>query len=312
MIPKPGLQVSEYWDTISTFFKTLPQKVRKGTSSTLRDLEQDFQQAYKDSTITMYLDDYVRRAAMITTFCTVSAVTITFLSFVFLLSGNPWWTYPRIALFTCATGIIILALSVFFSVYYPYYKRGEAKGRLEDGLIYFLSYMAVLSASGMSIERILERITEVEDNPPLIHLSKKFLMNIRLFGMDVRTALKDIAEMSPSKVLAKQLEAIRTAIATSGDLKVLLVYEMDRQLQVKREKLKAKLNTLVYVGEIYVAMMVITPTLFILVIAILSVLGGQGIGGSAILQLNLLVFVGIPILGGIFLVLLDQTMGREE
>jgi flagellar protein FlaJ len=171
--------------------------------------------------------------------------------------------------------------------------------------------MAVLSASGMPIERILERITEVEDNPPLIHLSKKFLMNVKLFGMNVRTALKDIADMSPSHTFAKQLEAIRTVISTSGDLKTLLTYEVDRQLQVKRESLKSKLNSLVYIGEIYVAMMVITPILFVLLIAILSILGG-GLGGSAIVQLDLLVFVGIPILSAVFLVLLDQTMGTEE
>ncbi len=138
------------------------------------------------------------------------------------------------------------------------------------------------------------------------------MMNVKLFGMNVRTALKDIAEMSPSKVLTKQLESISTAIATSGDLKNLLVYEVDRQLQVKREKLKAKVNTLVYIGELYVALMVVTPTLFILVIAILSVMGGMALGGNPVMQLNLIVFFGIPVLGAIFTILLDQTMGRDE
>ncbi len=171
--------------------------------------------------------------------------------------------------------------------------------------------MAVLSASGMSVERILDRMSEVENNPPLVHLAKKFLMNVKLFGMDVRTALKDIEDMSPSQTLAKEIEGIRTAIATSGDLKNLLMYEVDRQLNEKREKLKAKMNTLVYIGEIYVAMMVITPTIFILVISILTVMGrSQGTG--AVTQLNVIVFIGLPILGAIFTVLLDQTLGREE
>jgi archaellum biogenesis protein FlaJ (TadC family) len=130
--------------------------------------------------------------------------------------------------------------------------------------------------------------------------------------MDVRTALKDIANISPSKILGKQIESIRTTIATSGDLKTLIEYEVSRQLQAKREKLKSKLNTLVYIGELYVALMVITPTIFILIIAILSVLGGHSLGGSAVLQLNLIVFVGVPIMAGVFTVILDQTLGREE
>jgi flagellar protein FlaJ len=222
------------------------------------------------------------------------------------------WTLGNALLGAFANGLIFGSITGAVQIYYPYYRINESKTRLEDGLIYFLSYMTVLSASGMPIERILERITDVEDNPPLVHLTKKFIMNIKLFGMDVRTALKDIASMSPSKTFTKQIDAIRTTIATSGDLKTLLQYEVDRQLQVKREKLKAKINALVYIGEIYVALMVVTPTLFILIISILSILGASALGGSAVTQLSLIVFLGIPILGGIFIVLLDQTMGREE
>lgn len=217
-----------------------------------------------------------------------------------------------IVLLPIATGLIISSIAGFAMISYPYYKRGEAKGRLEDGLVYFLSYMTVLSASGMSIERILDRISDVEDNPPLVNICKKFLMDVRLYGMDVRTALKDIAIISPSKILAKEIEGIRTTIATSGDLKTLLLYEVARQMQAKKEKLKSKLNTLVYIGELYVALMVITPTIFILIIAILSVLNGSTLGGSAVLQLNLIVFIGVPIMAAIFTVILDQTLGREE
>ena len=260
------------------------------------------------SGINTYLDDYIQRAKVITAISVVAFLTISYLIFNFFLKLTPL----RLFLDVFATILIGSSITGFLLIYYPYYKRGEAKNRLEDGLIYFLSYMAVLSASGMSIERILDRITEVEDNPPLIHLAKKFMINVRLFGMDVRTALKDVAEMSPSKILAKQIEGIRTVIATSGDLKNLLVFEVERQVQSKKEKLKAKLNTLVYIGEIYVAMMVIMPTVFILIISILSILGANTLGGSAVVQMNLIVFIGIPILGAVFTILLDQTLGREE
>jgi hypothetical protein len=58
--------------------------------------------------------------------------------------------------------------------------------------------------------------------------------------------------------------------------------------------------------------MVVTPTLFIIIISTLSILGANALGGSAVTQLNLIVFIVIPILAGVFIVLLDQTMGREE
>ena len=299
MTQKNPLQRGEILQTIVNFFKNLP----KLSDSYWRD----FQTNYMTSGITTYLDDYIIRVKQFTiiSFAAFFLVGALVYGFIFRMP------LTRFLLGSIATALIGAAVTGAAFIYYPYYRTHESKTRLEDGLIYFLSYMTVLAASGMPIERILERITEVEENPPLIHLSKKFLMNIRLFGMDVRTALKDIAAMSPSKTLIKQIESIRTTIATSGDLKTLLQYEVDRQLQVKREKLKAKINTLVYIGELYVALMVVTPTLFIIIISILSILGSN-VGGSAVTQLNLIVFIGIPILAGVFIVLLDQTMGREE
>jgi archaellum biogenesis protein FlaJ (TadC family) len=97
---------------------------------------------------------------------------------------------------------------------------------------------------------------------------------------------------------------------TSGDVKNLLLYEVDRQLQKKREVLKNSVNMLVYVGEIYVTMMVVTPVLFILMITILSIMGG--IGGGAVVQLNLIIFFGIPLMTAAFIIILDQVLVIEE
>jgi archaeal flagellar protein FlaJ len=268
-----------------------------------------FKTVYMSSGITTYYNTYLRRAQI----GIAAAFGITLIITLLILTLVLKWG------FSLALILDLLAISLLGSImtgavflYYPYYKRHENKSKIENGIIYFLSYMTALSASGMTIERILERITEVETNPPLILLAKKFSMDVKLFGMDIRSALKDIAEMSPSPVFAKQIEGIRNVLATSGDMKTLLAYEVHRQIQVKEEGLKAKVNTLVYIGELYVAIMVVTPILFIMIIAILSILGNSAMGGSPVLQMNLLVFLGIPILGFIFTIILDQTLGSEE
>lgn len=301
MTQRDPLRRDEIMNTISSYIDNLSHAGDR--------YRNDFKTVFLMSGLTTYIDDYLRQAAIITALSALSFGFISMLFFRFVLQ----WAFlsQRTVLLGFATALIGSAITGSAFIFYPYYRRYEDKNRLEEGLIYFLSTMAVLSASGMSIERIIARVAEVEDNPPLIHLAKKFLMDIRLFGMDVRTALRDIAEMSPSNVFYKQIESMRTALATSGDLKSLLLYEVDRQIQIKREKLKAKINTLVYVGELYVALMVLTPTIFIIIIAVMSVLGSS-VGGGSVIQLNVLVFLGLPIMGGVFMVLLDQTLGRED
>ena len=133
---------------------------------------------------------------------------------------------------------------------------------------------------------------------------------MNLLGLDILSALNEMADHSPSKSLAKQIASIRSTIMTSGDLKNLLLYEVDRQLQKKRETLKNSVNTLVYVGEIYVTMMVVTPVLFILMITILSIMGGMGTG--SVLQLNLIIFFGLPVMAAAFVIILDQVLVIEE
>lgn len=307
MTAKDDLSIGEFFAHIFFTIRDLPNIVRNSMKRNSEDYKNGFQMVYMSSGLSQYITDYIDQTIRLTIMSFVMFFSVSLILLVLIRAP-----ILNIILIPFATGLIISAITGFILISYPYYKRGEAKGKIEDGLIYFLSYMAVLSASGMSIERILEKISDVEDNQPLVNICKKFLMDVKLYGMDVRMALKDISVLSPSKILGKQLEGIRTTIATSGDLKTLLQYEVSRQLQAKKEKLKSKLNTLVYIGELYVALMVITPTIFILIIAILSVLGGNALGGSAVLQLNLIVFVGVPIMGAVFTVILDQTLGREE
>jgi flagellar protein FlaJ len=268
-----------------------------------------FKAVYMASCITTYIDNYLIRAARVTAGAFPVSLVFSLLIFGFALR---WGFTFTVILYAFIVALLTTTVTASCYIIYPFYRRHENKAKIDNGLIYFLSYMTALSASGMPIDKILDRITEVETNPPLLLLAKKFLMDVKLFGMDVRGALKDIALMSPSPALAKIIEGMRTVFVTSGDLKSLLIYEVARQIQVKQGELKAKVNTLVYIGELYVAIMVVTPILFIIIISILSILGTSALGGSPVTQMNLLVFIGIPILGFIFTLILDQTLGSED
>jgi hypothetical protein len=56
--------------------------------------------------------------------------------------------------------------------------------------------------------------------------------------------------------------------------------------------------------------MVVGPILFILMITILSVFSGAG--SSSVLQLNLIVFFGIPVLAAAFIIILDTQLEGDE
>jgi flagellar protein FlaJ len=192
---------------------------------------------------------------------------------------------------------------------FPIYKTNQMTNEIDSGLIYTVSYMTVLATSGISIEEILERVAEVEDNPSIKKVASRFVADIKLFGKDLEQALVAITEHSSSVLVSKLMDRIMNTVWSSGDLKSLLEYESERLLQLKHEQMKKTLNSLTYLGEIYVAMMIVAPILFIIMFSLLSVIGGNASNTSILL--NLVVFLGLPVVASMFLIILDTMIGAD-
>jgi len=288
----------------------IPLQIVNAISGMLDSWEENYfnelKETYDESGFRFLFTDYTRKVNIISAFV-FSVTLIISVAVNEMILGIP---FSRNIISSLAISVSLGTISIIVGHLKPAYQRSQNKNFLENNLIYSLSYMSCLASSGMPIERIFRRVGEVEDNPPFRALINRFLVNVNLLGLDILSALNEMADQSPSKNLTKMIASIRTTIMTSGDLKNLLLYEVDRQLQKKREVLKNSVNVLVYIGEIYVTMMVVTPVLFILMITILSIMGG--VGGGAVVQLNLIIFFGIPVMTAAFIIILDQVLVIEE
>lgn len=267
----------------------------------------EFKVIYEKSGISTLYTDYVKRMALITSLTFILAAVSSTLVHSILMDLPA----SKLILVVFSLSIIACGLVAFALLYYPLHRRNQMRGKIEDSLAYTLSYMTVLSAGGISFDRIMERVSEVEENPPMKQLAEKFMVDIRLLGFDVASALKDVSRRSPSEALAKLMNSVNNTMQTRGDLKGLLTYEFERHLQRKRDKMKRVIGTQNFMGEVYITLMVVAPVLFILMLTILSVLGSP-FGISSVLQLNLLVFFGIPVIAIGLIIILDTILRGEE
>lgn len=267
----------------------------------------EFREIYYKSGLSMLFHEYIQKTILIIgTVFSIALISTYFIhAYLFKLTGS------RLFLSIGALTFIITIMTAFFLIFYPFYKKNELTTKTNEGLLHSLSYMAVLSTSGLGIENIMERVAEVEKNPSLKLLSTKFIMNIRLFGMDIISSLKDICNRSASEPFSNLIESIINNIQTSGELKNLFQFEIDRLMQKKRDEMKKMLFNLSNLGELYVALLIVAPILFILILIILSILGSSSVGSSA-LQLNVITFLGIPIVATGFIIILDVTIGGIE
>lgn len=182
---------------------------------------------------------------------------------------------------------------------------------MENSLIYTISYMTILSNSGFSIERMISRAADIEKNSVVKELLSSFLSDMSVFGFDVEKSLRRLSERSPSKDFARFIDSVNNAIWTSGELQNVMKYQFYTQIQKKKDNTEKLLNSLTFLSEIYVAAMVVSPIMFIIMFTLMSALSINAGGFASVSILNWIVFIGIPIVGTGFLVILDTMRGKD-
>jgi flagellar protein FlaJ len=263
---------------------------------------------YEQSGLSMWYESYVALmlfSAMIT-FIAVLVIGVPLHYILFRLAVTQ--LVPAVLMLAVVAAILVLVIFVV----YPINRTKQRKAEIESSLVYTTGYMGVLAAGGISIEQIFDRVNQVEHRTAIKELAKRLTTNVNVFGLDIIAALKDVIKHSPSDVFSKLLVGITNTLKTSGDLKGLLTFETERLMSKKREDMKKTLNTLLGLGEVYIAGVVMGPVTFIIMITILSVMGNVAFGMSPILQLNLIVFLGIPAICMVFIVMLNGVLPAEE
>lgn len=216
--------------------------------------------------------------------------------------------------FAAVLSLLVLAiytlLYLLFALYYPVYRRYSRGVSIESRLPYTIAYFSALAASGMGLEGIVERVAEVEEVRATRRELELLLTELRLLGVDVLTALERRARMSPSVVLSIFFAGLRDAYITAGNLFEYSSFMARRLLEIKRYELRRVVNTVSMLAEVYVTLMVAAPLMFVVMLAVIAMLGGSVGGLPPQLLIALLLVVGTPASAAAVLVALDGILSR--
>ena len=105
------------------------------------------------------------------------------------------------------------------------------------------------------------------------------------------------------------IDSISVAHKTTGSIHDLVMFESSRLLQEKRDKLRKTIGTLAVMAELYITLVVVGPIIFIVMMAIFGILPAGGLP-QPISIINLIVFIGIPVLSVMFVLLLDSVVAK--
>jgi len=240
---------------------------------------------------------------------------VTFLVFIFtFILTVAFVTYIKLNILFSIIGLIILpsffASIVFLLIYaYPVSTTQSRKRDIEANLPFAMTHMSAVAESGAPPLTIFKILSQFKEYGEIAKEAEKITRNIEIFGLDELSAIRDRALKCPSPSFRDILQGILTTIQSGGNLRAYLMEESGKAMfeyTVRREKY----NQLIAVyADLYTALLVAAPMIFIVVISTLNVIGGNifglGLQDTMTFGLGILTFLNI-----IFLLFIQLTQPK--
>jgi len=251
---------------------------------------------------------YVSLAILMTLLVSISFLTI----FPFILIS--FLHFPLISSLLFGIGASLFAgVSMVIGFYvYPIYRADSLKRNLEDGLPFTTGYMAILAGAGVPSDHIFRSLAQVDAPLAVSNEAKTVIRDVELFGFDIFSALESASNRTPSVKFREFLEGFIATIRSGGNLTKYLMARSRQYMKLKRIAMRRFSDNLGILAEFYVTLFIAGPLLFVVMLAVMAMLGGGGQGLlNPRLLLYLLTYLGIPVGSVVFLIILDAVSPRR-
>ncbi|WP_091934282.1 type II secretion system F family protein [Methanolobus profundi] len=174
--------------------------------------------------------------------------------------------------FTIGMGGVVYALFMLF----PGFQASERKAKIDMQLPYAVTFMYALSKGGMNIIDVFRAIADSEDTYG--EVSKEIDSIVRdmdYFGHDLRNALTNASEITPSDRFQDLMYNLLTVIDSGGNIPNYFRDKSEQYLIKSEVDQKGFLETLGLLAESYVTAFVAGP-LFIIIMGVMMAVMGSG------------------------------------
>lgn len=207
-----------------------------------------------------------------------------------------------------ALGLVLMVFTFIIIYFYPQSDISTRKKRIKNELPFAIIHMAAVAGSGTApINIFLLLVKSESEYPELSKEFKKILNYINVFGYNLSTALKAVADTTPSSEFRELLNGIISSIETGGNLRGYLDGMAKDTLSTYQLERKKYVESIATYSDIYTALLVAAPLLFVTTLTIINVIGGA-IGGISVTTIATVgTFVAIPAMNIAFIIFLNLT-----
>jgi archaellum biogenesis protein FlaJ (TadC family) len=233
----------------------------------------------------------------------LTTVIAYFASLAAVLALSSFILFDLMTFVFIAVFVPVMASSTAFVLLYlyPIQKSSKMRNSIDNNLPFALSHMSAIASSGIPPEFMFELLTGFREYGEISRQAGLIVRNIKTFGMSSVNAIADVANRTPSPAFKQVLMGMHSTIEKGGNLTAYLGEMSERSLFEYRIKRENYANTLSTYADFYAAVLITAPIMMIVVLGVMSIIGGDVFGFAANDLIFLMTWLLIPLMNIAFI-----------
>lgn len=171
--------------------------------------------------------------------------------------------------------VVIFGGGTFFTIrYYPVLFNSTRKRNIDQMLPYAVHYMSAMSGAGVVPVDVFLSLAKNPIYGEAAVEASYVVRDIKLMGYDLVHGLKTVAATTPSYKLQEFLQGAITIVSSGGDLESFLKLKANQFVVENMREQREFLETLGLIAETYVTAFIAGPLFLIVMISVMSIMGG--------------------------------------
>lgn len=217
------------------------------------------------------------------------------------------------SLILMSIGISFLAAAIAGAVAYfrPLMLINDRGSKLDNSLPFATIYLSTIIKSGLPPQMMFKMLSKFEHYKIAAEESEKISNDIHILGLDMPSALSRAMKRSPSINWTELLAGLKNSMTVGGEIGKYLEEKAQGFIAEYKRKLTTFSNMLSLFMNMYITVVIVGIVFFIIISSLMVSVGGVSIVMVKFIQ-YLIVFGGLPLITGMFILLIKSMSPWSE
>ncbi|MEM0490467.1 MAG: type II secretion system F family protein [Ignisphaera sp.] len=174
--------------------------------------------------------------------------------------------------------IMIPLMVLMVRLLYPYMLITMRRVDVENELPFFMAYIATMVRGGYSLEKVIERVSQLKVFKAIRREAQRVMTRIKIFGEDPVTALEKVASNHPSSKFRDIMLGYTTTLRSGGDVLHYLEIRTRELFEARATEVRGILNRLMSFLEVYIIFgVIVSVVIFVFFVVSAAISAAQAL-----------------------------------